>query len=205
MLRRGQDRRAAKNCCSSCRQHSSAMSTPAESIDAMIEAGERKHIGHAARGARPRIPGPEHQPSHARVHDGRGAHQARLEGHIKGRVVEPVAAQGAAALAQGENLRMRGGIVFGNRGIPVTGNNGTLVNEYRSDGYLAPLTGDAGARERGAHEADVACWLSPVRHAQRGRHPALAGTTPGRRRWHSAPRRNAGAGRSLYRWRPPCR
>jgi len=59
-------------------------------------------------GADPRA---EHQSANARVHDGGGAHDARLERHVERGVVEPIAPQGLTASAQRLDFRMRGRIV----------------------------------------------------------------------------------------------
>ena len=48
--------------------------------------------------------------AHARADQGPDAHQARLDGHVQGGVRQTVVAQGGRGRAQGDDLRVRGGI-----------------------------------------------------------------------------------------------
>src|ERR1022692_839492 len=78
----------------------------AKYVHTMIEAGQREHIDDTAGCARAPIPRAEHKAAHARVHDGGGAHDARLERHIERGVVEAVVVKRTARGTQSRNLRM---------------------------------------------------------------------------------------------------
>ena len=101
------------------------------------------------------IPGAEHQPRHARVDDGRGAHDTGLERHIKSGAIEAIGTQGLSAGAQRFDFGVGGGIVAGDR--PVCGHREDRValHQNRAHRHLARGFGAARGLERQAHEIDV--------------------------------------------------
>src|SRR5437588_433482 len=160
-------------------------------IHAMVESGQREHVGDAAGATGARIEGTEHEPPHARVHDRRGAHHARLERHVECGVGEAIAAERAGAGAQRLDLGVCGRIASRDRLICARGDDVLAPHQHRAHRHLAGRAGRHRLGERRPHEDAVAPALRSD-HATRRRAARGAGeTAPDRRRSRSAPRRSA--------------
>ena len=121
----------------------------------MIHRGHGEYVRRTAGGPRLGVPGPEHQPRHARVYDGRGAHDTGLERHIKSSAVEAVGTQGLPAGTQRLDFGMGGWIVAGNRPVGCHRENRITLHQNCAHGHLARGFRPARGLERQAHEIDV--------------------------------------------------
>ena len=170
-LKRRQSRRCAKNSLQQPRallhQHA------AEHVDAVIEARQREHVGDAAGTAGARIPGPEHQPAHARVHQGGGAHHARLERHVERRIAEAVAAAQLAGRAQHTHFGVRGRVVAGDRRVAGGGDDRHRPRTSTAPTGTSPFAAAARACSSAARMKAASRPGSPV--------PVIGGRGGGRR------------------------
>ncbi len=127
----------------------------AERIDSVIESRQTEHVDETAGGTELWIPRAEHQPRHARVHQGRGAHDARLQGYVKHTAAQAIVAQRGGARAQCLDLRVRGGIAARDRSVATRGDDPVFMHQHCADRNLAGAFGLAGLLQRPLHVVDV--------------------------------------------------
>ena len=87
--------------------------------------------------------------------DGRGAHDTRLQRHVKSSAVEPIRTQGFPASAQCFDLGVRGGIVTGDGPVRRDREYRVALHQNGTYGYFAGLLCSACGFERQPHEIDV--------------------------------------------------
>ena len=90
------------------------------------------------------IPRPEYNAFHPRENDGAGTHRARLQRDVESAVVEPPAIELGRCLADGEKLRVRGGILIANRPVGCGGEDRSIAHDNRPDWHLVSLYRFAG-------------------------------------------------------------
>ena|ERR1700687_1789570 len=94
------------------------------------------------------IPCAEDNPLHPGQDYGASAHRARLKGDVESAVVQSPAIELGRCLADGEKLRVRGGILITNRPVGRGSEDRALAHYDRPDRYLVSLDRVAGEVER---------------------------------------------------------
>ena len=121
----------------------------------MVQALDRKGIDDAAGRAGLRIERPEHHAPHARMHDGRGAHETRLECDVEHSVIQPVVAARLPGRAQRDDLRVRGRIMRGDGTVAAARHHLLAPHQHRTHGYFAALASLPRFGQGQAHEIGV--------------------------------------------------
>jgi hypothetical protein len=84
----------------------------AHDLGTVIQARMSNNVRHGTSHPRLLLEGPEYQHAQARKHDRAGAHRARLERHVQCAVIESPRMNPACRLTNGEELRVRSGILI---------------------------------------------------------------------------------------------
>jgi hypothetical protein len=90
----------------------------AEGIKRVVERRRVRQVEDAAGRPLARVPGAEHEPRDARVHQRRGTHRAWLERHVQRCATEAVTGERLAGGAQREDLGVRGRVAGLDRLVP---------------------------------------------------------------------------------------
>ena len=88
----------------------------------------------------------DHAP-HARVHQGHGAHAARLQGHVEGAAGQAVA-RAPAGVAQGDDFRVGAGVVLADRAVPALAEHDAVLHQHRAHRHLPSSRARSGASAR---------------------------------------------------------
>ena len=111
----------------------------AENIDAMIESRVTENIKAGTHGAALRIIAPVDEARDPRLDHGSRAHGAGLDCDVRSGIVQPVISQFPGRRAQGQNLRVRGGITIRDGAISRSGDNTVSEHDDASNGHFAIL------------------------------------------------------------------
>lgn len=126
---------------------------PALNPDLMILA-DGKNIDNGTGGTCLRISCPIVNIADPRLDNGPGAHDTRLQSHIKLAALQSPAAQAATSLANGHQLGMQRDILPGFPPVAAPGNNQSFPDDDRTDGYFAQPGRPPGFPQGFPHEAD---------------------------------------------------
>ncbi len=133
-------------------------------LDAMVEAAIAQQVVHAARSPRLVVPGAEDHAWDARVQDGAGAHDTRLERHHQGEVGEVPVTASLGGRANRHDLRVRGRVLVLFAFVtPHRNESAGRVDQQRRDRHIAGLEGRPCLGERFAHPFFVSGHVSSVR------------------------------------------
>jgi hypothetical protein len=122
----------------------------------MIQAGIAHNIVEGTRGSRFGIESAENHTGNPRMHDGPGAHDARFKRAVEGCARKPIVSQTLCGITHGDNLRMSGGIVSGNRVVVAAPDDFALFgDDHGANRHFFGLTSFAGFRQRLFHEIFV--------------------------------------------------
>src|SRR5690242_3341203 len=119
----------------------------------MVEPRAREQIDDAAAGARLGVVRAEDEAAQPRVHDRPGAHDAGLEGDIEIAIGQPVVAQRGGGVAQRRDLRVRGRIAGGDRGVAALADDPAVADKDRAYRDFAAALRRARELDRLAHPA----------------------------------------------------
>lgn len=108
-------------------------------VDAMVVPIADQGVEHAAGSAGLGIAGAEDDPRDARMHDGAGAHHARLERHVERGAWKTVVAQAAPGGAQCLDLGVRARIAGRNVAVPAFADGLPVHHEDGADGHFAVM------------------------------------------------------------------
>ena len=105
--------------------------------------------------------------AHTRMHQRPGAHGARLERHVHGRIVEAPIRARPSGFADGDHLRVRSRIRRGFSEVVPACHDRLLANDHAPYGDLAFFGREVGLREGLGHEGRIIHGFSPVQHGAR--------------------------------------
>jgi hypothetical protein len=103
----------------------------------MIELRMVKHLQHGVNRAGFGVFSAVDEPPDTRVGDGAGTHRARLEGHIKITIEQPVVTNGLPGLAERQDLRVRRGVVSAERAVASPAYDTRVADDDSADGHFA--------------------------------------------------------------------
>lgn len=121
-------------------------------LGTVIEVRSLKEVPEAAGGTTFDVGAAEDDAAHAAVHDGTGAHGARLLGDVEIAIVEPPVPEGALGLGEREHFGMGGGVLERLDLVPSAANDIALMHDHGADGHFVLFRGLAGLPQRFAHE-----------------------------------------------------
>ena len=121
----------------------------------MVEARVVGHLIQAADRTGLRVGGSEHHPPDPAVHDGPGAHGARLEGDVEVAVVEAPVPHSSRCIAQREHLGMRRGVAGEFAFVVAGGDDVPVAHHDRADRHVAVRLGTASLVERLQHRSTI--------------------------------------------------
>ena len=108
-----------------------------DDLRTMIESGMANDVANRASHPRFVVPCAERQSSHAREHDGPGAHRARFQGRHERTVVEPPPAERSGSVPQRKQLGVRRRILVAHGPVAGARNNGAVANNDGANRHVA--------------------------------------------------------------------
>jgi hypothetical protein len=124
-------------------------------LGVVIELAVGEQVDHRAGGAGLRIEGTEDDALEARVDQRHRAHRAWLQRHVELALRQAVVGQQRRRMAQGDDLRMGGRVVLGDRPVVAGGHDlparRRLAHDHRAHRNLAHQPGVAGLVDGDAH------------------------------------------------------
>jgi hypothetical protein len=121
----------------------------------MVEARVGEDLEAGADGTALGIFGTVNEARDAGLDDGAGAHAARLDGDVKGRIGEAVVAEKTSGFAKDDDFGVGGGNAVADGAIAGTGQNLAVVDDHSADRDFAGLGGGTGLSKSFPHELDV--------------------------------------------------